>query len=97
MEKDTKRKSECFKDFSVDYVKQFSANDIAHAIQEAVKDIDYNKIVRESHLLHDSDSYVDKEINDHKLVPEYPERFNEQVQWLIYGVFKKIGFYDYQK
>jgi len=102
MEKDTKRKSQCFADFSVDYVKQFSANDIAHAIQEAVIDIDYNKIVRATHLLHGTDSIlptpnVDKEINDHKQVPEYPEIFNKEVQWLIHGVFHKIGFYDYKK
>ena len=76
MEKDTKRKSQCFKDFSVDYVKQFSANDIAHAIQEALKDKNYNKI----------ENY-----------PKSTAQFHEESQWLIHGVFHKIGFYDYQK
>lgn len=76
MEKDTKRQSECFADFSVDYVKQFSANDIAHAIQEALKDKDYNKIDN---------------------APELRNTLDKQSQWLIHGVFHKIGFYDYQK
>lgn len=89
MEKDTKRKSQCFADFSVDYVKQFSANDIAHAIQEAVKNDNFNKIVKQAILFKETN-------NDSELVPAYPDEFNEQVQWLIHGVFHKIGFYDYR-
>lgn len=72
-----KKKSQCFADFSVDYVKQFSANDIAHAIQEALKEKDFSQIVETS--------------------PDDPEQFNKKVQWLIHGVFHKIGFYDYTK
>lgn len=72
IKKDTKRKSQCFADFSVDYVKQFSANDIAHAIQGALKDGDFSNI------------YI-SEIDD------------VSIQWVIHGVFHKIGFYDYRK
>lgn len=90
MEIDTKKKSQCFADFRVDYVKQFSANDIAYAIQEAVKNDDFNKIVKQAILFKETN-------NGRELVPAHPEQFNEQVQWLIHGVFHKIGFYDYRK
>lgn len=87
MEIDTKRKSQCFADFRVDYVKQFSAVDVANAIQETLKITQYNNIARKKHF------------NKDKMY-EYPicqQSFDEDVQWLIHGVFHKMGFYDYNK
>lgn len=87
MEKDTKRKAQCFNEFHVDYVKQFSAVDIASAIQETLKATQYNRIAHNTHF--------NKDKNYEK--PLCQQSFDDDVQWLIHGVFHKIGFYDYQK